>query len=136
DNADYLARVKANNRADLTTLGMIASKGAYQGGEDWLNQCVDYIDGNHDFVTQYIAANIPLIKCVKPQGTYLSWLDVSAVAERINAKQLAAEANKSATGAAGRNATVTPETIVERHLVKIAKVHLNQGASYGLGGTN
>ena len=31
DNADYVARVKANNRADLTTLGMIASKSAYRG---------------------------------------------------------------------------------------------------------
>ena len=37
DNADYVARVKANNRADLTTLGMIASKAAYEGGEEWLN---------------------------------------------------------------------------------------------------
>ena len=31
---------------------------------------------------------------------------------------------------------MTPETMVERHLVKTAKVHLNQGGSYGAGGEN
>ncbi len=133
DNMDYINRVKAMNRADLTTMGIISSKAAYAGGEEWLNQCVDYIDGNHDFVAQYVKANIPAIKVIKPQGTYLSWLDVSAVANRINAKQLAADAN--AKMAAG-GTPVTPETMVERHFVKTAKVHLNQGASYGAGGEN
>jgi len=133
DNPDYLARVKANNRADLTTLGMIASRGAYEGGEDWLNQCVDYIDGNHDFVESYVKANIPMIKVVKPQGTYLSWLDVSAVADKINAKQLADEANKNMKAAAKG---LSPEQMVERHFVKAAKVHMNAGTSYGYGGAN
>ena len=131
DNMDYINRVKANNRADLTTMGMIASKAAYAGGEDWLNQCVEYIDGNHDFVEKFIRANIPMIKYVKPQGTYLTWLDISAIANKINAKALAAEANKAAAAN-----PVTPETMVERYLVKTAKVHLNQGASYGAGGEN
>ena len=133
DNADYLARVKAQNRADLTTLGMIASKSAYAGGEEWLNECVDYIDGNHDLVEQYIKANIPMIKAYKPQGTYLSWLDVSAVADKINAKQLAEEANKGLKAGAS---PVSPEQIVERHLVKVAKVQMNSGTSYGYGGQN
>jgi len=136
DNTDFVNRVRANNRADLTTLGLIASHGAYSGGEEWLNQCVEYIDGNQDFVSQYVAANIPMIKCVKPQGTYLQWLDVSAVADKIGAKDMAAEANKKAEGGGRRGAGVTPETMVERYLVRHAKVHLNQGASYGLGGAN
>jgi cystathionine beta-lyase len=127
DNADYMRRVRAKNRTDLTTLGMIASKAAYEAGEDWLNQVVEYIDGNHTFVESYVKANIPLIKVVKPQGTYLSWVDVSQVVEKIGAKKTAAD---QSTG--GR--TVTPETIVEQYLVKNAKVHLNQGASYGVGG--
>jgi cystathionine beta-lyase len=131
DNADYIAKVKANNRADLTTLGMIASRAAYSGGEDWLDQCVAYIDGNHDYVESFVSANIPMIKVVKPQGTYLSWLDVTAVADKIGAKALAAEASKNMPGR-----PVTPETMIERHFVKTAKVHMNQGASYGLGGAN
>src|SRR6266478_952472 len=43
-NPGYFAGVKANNRADLSTLGMIASKAAYEGGEEWLDQVVGYID--------------------------------------------------------------------------------------------
>ena len=74
-----------------------------------------------------------MVKYVKPQGTYLAWLDVTAIAERIGAKRLADEANKNRAAGA---AAVTPETMVERFLVKTAKVHLNQGASYGFGGAN
>lgn len=134
DNADYIERVKANNRADLSTLGLIANRAAYTpDGEDWLNQVVAYLDGNHDFVESFIKRNIPLIKHVKPEGTYLAWLDVTAVADRIRARDLAAAETGTLTPS-GR--AVTPETIVERHLVKHAKVHLNGGSSYGVGGAN
>ena len=85
-NADYLSRVKENLRADITTLGVVANRGAYAGGEDWLNQCVEYIDGNHDFVANFVGDKLPMIKYVKPQGTYLAWLDVTAVAERIGSQ--------------------------------------------------
>lgn len=131
DNADYMARIKANHRADLTTLGLIASQAAYTGGEDWLNQVVTYIEGNLDFVESFVRSNIPRVKFVKPQGTYLAWLDVSALGDKIGAKQLAADANKNRPAGASM---VTPETMIERYLVKHAKVHLNQGASYGRGG--
>jgi cysteine-S-conjugate beta-lyase len=133
DNADLLNRVKVNHRADLTTIGLVANRAAYSGGEDWLNQAVEYIDGNHDFVAKFIGANMPMVKYVKPEGTYLAWLDVTAVANKINAKALATEANSSKAASAP---TVTPEMMVERFFVKHAKVHLNQGASYGLGGAN
>ena len=126
DNMDYIRRVRANNRTDLTTLGMIASKSAYEGGEDWLRQVVEYVDGNHAFVESYVKANIPLVRAYKPEGTYLQWIDVSQVIDKIGAKKAAAD---QSTG--GR--TVTPETIVEQFLVKNARVHLNQGASYGAG---
>src|SRR5262249_3853770 len=131
DNADFIARVKANNRADLTTMGMIASRAAYQGGEDWLNQCVDYVDGNHDFVASFIKANIPMVKMVKPQGTYLTWLDVSQVIDRVGAKEMAAQATKQQKD---QSKPVSPEQIIERHFVKTAKIHLNAGTSYGYGG--
>ena len=132
DNMDYIARVKANNRADLSTLGMIASQAAYQGGEDWLNQCVEYIDGNHDFAQKFITTNIPLIKINrKAQGTYLMWVDLTEVANRIDANSLAAQASTGRTG----NPT-TPEEATVRWLARNAKVALNAGNTYGLGGAN
>jgi cystathionine beta-lyase len=130
-NPDYMARIRPNHRADLSTLGLIASHAAYTGGEDWLNQVVEYVDGTHDFVESFVRSNIPMVTCVKPQGTYLSWLDMSALAEKIGAKAMAEEANRTRKPG---TAMVTPETMIERWLVKNAKVHLNQGASYGRGG--
>ncbi len=132
DNMDFITRVKAMNRADLSTLGMVASQAAYKGGEDWLNQCVDYIDGNHDFAQKFIAANIPMIKINrKAQGTYLMWIDLTEVANRIDAKGLAAAESK------GRNGNpITPEEATVRWLAKNAKVALNSGNTYGLGGAN
>jgi cystathionine beta-lyase len=137
DNMDLITRVRPNNRADLSTLGMIASKSAYSGGEDWLNQCNDYIDGNHDFVQKFVKANIPMVKVnAKPQGTYLTWLDVSQVAEKIGAKQLAAEAAKTAPTGGRGGRPPSPEAMVLRWLAKNAKIALNAGDSYGLGGAN
>jgi cysteine-S-conjugate beta-lyase len=133
DNMELLGKVKANHRADLTTIGMVANKAAYDGGEEWLEQCVAYIDGNHDFVANFIADKMPMVKTIKPEGTYLSWLDVTAVAEKIGAIKLAEEANRTKAPGAP---TLTPENMVERFFVKHAKVHLNQGASYGRGGAN
>ncbi len=132
-NKELLDKVKHNHRADISTLGLVANHGAITGGEDWLSQCVEYIEGNHDFAVQYIKANLPMVKAYKPQGTYLLWLDVSAVAEKIGAAQQAADLNKAKKPGAN---DVTPETMVERWFVKNAKVHLNQGRSYGPGGEN
>ena len=78
-NPDYLARVRANTRADLSTLGMVANLAALTEGEDWLDQLLPYIDGNHDFAENYIQENIPLLDYTKAEGTYLAWLDVSQV---------------------------------------------------------
>jgi cystathionine beta-lyase len=129
-NKDLFMATKANNRADLTTMGMIASKAAYSGGEEWLNQCVDYVNGNHDTALSYIKANIPMIKTyAKAEGTYLMWIDVSQVAEKIGAKEKAAAASKNGM-------TVTPEQIVERWFIKNAGVALNPGHTYGAGGAN
>jgi cystathionine beta-lyase len=129
-NDDYMERIKAQHWADLNTMGIIANQAAYRGGEDWLDQLVVYIDGTQEYAERFIKANIPLIKWVKAEGTYLAWLDVTRLQERIGARAQA----DAATKAEGR--PVTPEMIVERYLVKHAKVHLNAGSSYGYGGDN
>ncbi len=130
-NPELLARVKANHRPDISTLGLIASQASYTPeGEAWLDQLLPYLDATHEFVESYVRANIPMVKVAKPQGTYLSWLDMTELSNRIGTKQMAAEANsKNPSGP-----PVTPETMLERWLVKNARIHLNQGASYGRGG--
>jgi len=132
-NPDLLARVKVNHRADLNTLGIIANQAAVTQGDEWLRQANEYVDGTHDLVVNYIHDKIPMIKIHRAQGTYLTWLDVTGVADKINAKQLAADYNKAK---AANMPALTPEQMVERFFVKYAKVHLNQGAGYGTGGAN
>ncbi len=71
---------------------------------------------------------MPLVKYAKAQGTYLAWIDVSGVVERIGAKEAAAEESTSS------EEVVSPEQIVQRWFAENAKVFLNPGHSYGTGG--
>lgn len=130
-NEDYMARVAVNHRPTLNTFGIVANQAAYAEGEEWLNQLVEYIDGNHDFTERFIRENMPLVKYTKAQGTYLAWLDVREALDKIGAKELAAKANQNLAPPAK---PVTPEKIFEEYLVRHAKIQMNPGTSYGLGG--
>jgi cysteine-S-conjugate beta-lyase len=132
-NQELVNRMKPNHRADLNTLGLVANHAAIADGDEWLRQANEYVSATHDFVVNYVADKIPMLKVHRAEGTYLTWLDVSAVAERIDSKKLADDYNRTKAAAAP---TLTPEQMVERFFVKTAKVHLNQGASYGKGGAN
>ena len=127
-NRDYIERVSANSRADLNTLGMVATRAALTGGDEWLDESLVYLDGNLDFAETYIKDHMPLVKYKKAQGTYLAWLDVSGVVERIGAERTATEESASS------EAEVTPERIVQRWFAENARVYLNPGSSYGTGG--
>ena len=132
-NAALMDRVAYHHRADLNTLGLVANLAAVAEGEEWLRQANEYVSDTHDFVVSYIHDKIPMLKTHRAEGTYLVWLDVSGVAEKINSKKLADDYNRTKPATA---ASLTPEQMVERYFVKTAKVHLNQGASYGKGGEN
>ena len=127
-NPDLLERVKANTRADLSTLGMVAMRAALNEGEPWLDDLLVYIDANHDVAESYIRDNIPGVRYRKAQGTYLAWLDVTGIAERIGAAETAARES------AGGSAVVTPERVVQRWFAERAGVFLNPGPGYGTGG--
>lgn len=132
-NPDYLEKVKANHRANTNTLGVVANEAAYNEGETWLDQLLRYIDGNHDYVESYMRDKMRLVKYTKAQGTYLAWLDVGEVVEKIGAKEQAAKETKMQDALMP---AVTPEMIVERWFVENAKVQLNAGSSYGTGGAD
>ena len=48
---------------------------AYEHGTEWLNQLLNYIQGNIDYVDNYLQKNMPLIKAIRPQASYLIFLD-------------------------------------------------------------
>ena len=114
-----------HHRADLNTLGLVANHARHHGGEEWLRQANEYVSATHDFVVNFVDDKIPMIKVHRAEGTYLTWLDVTGVAEKINSKKLADDYNRTKPA---NMPSLTPEQMVERFFVKTAKVHLNQGA--------
>jgi cystathionine beta-lyase len=60
-------------------MGLSACKAAYQDGADWLDQLIGYLAGNMSFLKTYLSKNIPKIKFIEPEGTYLAWLDCNAL---------------------------------------------------------
>ena len=71
--------VAAAGYSQVNTLGLVACEAAYRYGEDWLTQVKTYIEANIRFVDEYLKSNLPQIKLLSPQGTYLIWLDCSAL---------------------------------------------------------
>jgi cystathionine beta-lyase len=59
--------------------GMAAFRAAYESGEEWLEKLLAYIKGNLDYLTDYLEKNIPSLKVVRPEGTYLAWIDCTGL---------------------------------------------------------
>lgn len=68
-----------NTRAGMVPnpnlFGYTALEAAYNHGDDWLEQVLNYLQGNLDYIRKFLETNIPEIKMIEPQGTYLLWLD-------------------------------------------------------------
>ncbi|MEG2985540.1 MAG: MalY/PatB family protein [Peptostreptococcaceae bacterium] len=60
---------------DPNVLGAEALKAAYNQGEPWLAELLEYIENNYNYAVNYISENIPKIKTIKQEGTFLMWLD-------------------------------------------------------------
>jgi len=59
----------------LGILDYAAALAAYQHGGEWLKQVVAYLEGNRDYLLRRVADDLPGVSMVKPEGTYLAWLD-------------------------------------------------------------
>jgi cystathionine beta-lyase len=55
--------------------GVVACETAYREGEPWLAQVMAYIEDNLDYLHQFIETHLPGIRVIRPEGTYLVWLD-------------------------------------------------------------
>ena len=108
---DYKALDSAFARIDIrrnNAFSLVATEASYNHGEEWLTDFIDYLEGNMDFAVDYIEKNMPKLKVRKPQGTYLLWVDFSELG--------------------------LSDDEVAKFLVENAKVALNNGPSFGIGG--
>lgn len=92
--------IKRNNPFSL-----VAMEAAFNKGEEWLNELVEYLEENVNFVIDYVEKNIPKVKIIKPEGTYLVWFDF-------------------------RELNLSNEEI-SKALINEGKVALNNGTSFG-----
>jgi cystathionine beta-lyase len=53
----------------------VATQAAYENGREWRKQMLEYVQGNIDFVVGFLKQNIPQVKPMIPEATYLIWLD-------------------------------------------------------------
>ena len=97
-----------NALTDTNLFGRLATEAAYTHGADWLDQLLDYLGGTLDFMEKYFAENIPQIRMIRPEGTYLVWLDCRAL---------------------GMDSASLHRFIADR-----ARVYLENGAVFGTGG--
>ena len=73
----FQKRQLANNQHEISGLGYLATEAAYRFGEDWLTELKELIEKHIDYVVDVFGRETK-IKVMKPQGTYLIWLDFSA----------------------------------------------------------
>lgn len=88
-------------------LAQAATLAAYTDGDGWLKETLALLRGNRDLLTDFVKQRLPNVKVHPPEGTYLAWLDL-------------------------RETDLGDEPAKE--LVALAKVGLNEGTDFGLGG--
>ena len=60
-------------------MGMVAARAAYEGGKPWLEELKKHLLENIDFVRSYLRKKIPQARLIEPEGTFLLWIDFSAL---------------------------------------------------------
>ena len=100
----YQKRQLTNNQHEISGLGYLATEAAYRYGKDWLEELKQVFEDHINYVVDLFGKETK-IKVMKPQGTYLIWLDFSAY-------------------------DLTDETLQEL-LRNEAKVILNRGLDFG-----
>jgi cysteine-S-conjugate beta-lyase len=60
-------------------LGVVASIAAFERGGPWLDELLTYLDGNRRLLTDLIARELPGVRYIEPQASYLAWLDCAAL---------------------------------------------------------
>ncbi|MFQ5514568.1 MAG: MalY/PatB family protein [Myxococcota bacterium] len=62
-------------RGGVNSLGLHAAEAAWSRGQPWLDEVLRYLDGNRQFIDEYLARKLPGMRYHLPEATYLAWLD-------------------------------------------------------------
>ncbi|WP_314141155.1 MalY/PatB family protein [Buttiauxella noackiae] len=77
--ACFIERLNAHGLDVFNALSMEAATAAYNGAEQWLDELLDYLAANRDWFVLQVENNLPWLRVVPAQGTYLIWIDCRAL---------------------------------------------------------
>ena len=100
--------ININEVCDVNPFGVLATIAAYNDGEEWLTQLLEYINGNYLCMKDFCKVHLPQFPIAELEGTYLVWMDCRALH--------------------------TPSEELEHRLVNEARLWLNAGTMYGAEG--
>lgn len=100
--------ININEVCDVNPFGVAATIAAYNEGEEWLNQLVDYLHGNYEAMAEFCRCELPEFPIARLEGTYLVWMDCSSLG--------------------------MPSEALEHALLEDARLWLNAGTMYGAEG--
>lgn len=100
--------ININEVCDVNPFGVAATIAAYNEGEEWLNQLVDYLHGNYEAMVEFCQRELPEFPITRLEGTYLVWMDCSSLG--------------------------MPSDALEHALLDDARLWLNAGTMYGAEG--
>lgn len=72
-------QIDAAGYSQLNTLGLTACEAAYNYGGQWYDAMMEYVASNIVFMKEYLRRELPELKMTEPEGTYLVWVDFSAL---------------------------------------------------------
>lgn len=100
--------ININEVCDVNPFGVIALQAAYNSGEKWLDDLIEYLHDNYIYLCDFFKKEMPELPITKLEGTYLVWVDCSVMDK--SSRQIAEE------------------------LLNKQKVKLNEGLLYGSDG--
>lgn len=71
--------ININEVCDVNPFGVAATIAAYNEGEEWLNQLVDYLHGNYEAMAEFCRRELAEFPITRLEGTYLVWMDCSSL---------------------------------------------------------
>jgi cystathionine beta-lyase len=125
---DFAHRYQINK---TNVFASAAIEAAYGQGGEWLDELLAYLQGNVDFLQSYLDKNLPQVKLVEPEGTYLVWLNFEGLGMGVKAlaKFLAQEAGiavnpgywfgREGAGYARMN-IASPRSVLEEALLRLS----------------
>jgi Bifunctional PLP-dependent enzyme with beta-cystathionase and maltose regulon repressor activities len=100
--------VERTGYSQLSLPGLIACQAAYETGRVWLAQLKQYLQMNLEYVREFLKNELPKVRLIEPEGTYLIWIDFRGL--KLSEEEL------------------------ERLIVEKAKLWLDAGTMFGIEG--